>query len=203
MPDCPPNGAMLACNAAVQFNAEVQGEVPARYLWGWQTWHRASFQAMVTLPCRLQAMAWEVASPGDGVELRLEGDAGEGVQQGANSGAGGGVAQQGADLGGGHVLQLLQLQPAVLQLGQQLGRQRVAELAQRVLVAPQPLLECLPHEAAPKWLGRCAGLRRAGSRALLLSMTRALPVDAANGETRGQATGLTGQKPLSESTVAA
>mmetsp|Transcript_17116 Transcript_17116/g.51224 ORF Transcript_17116/g.51224 Transcript_17116/m.51224 type:complete len:220 (+) Transcript_17116:1426-2085(+) len=81
--------------------------------------------------------------PGDGVQLGLQGEAGEGVHQSPDAVPRRGVAQQGPDLAGAHVLQLVQLHPAVLQLRQQLRRQRVAELAQRVLVAPQPLLKSL------------------------------------------------------------
>jgi len=60
-------------------------------------------------------------------------------------------------------LQALQVEAAVLQLGQQLRRQRVLELPQRVLVRPQAALERL--RAAPRALfgAVCArACRRAG-----------------------------------------
>jgi hypothetical protein len=61
-------------------------------------------------------------------------------------------------------LELLQGQAAILDLEQQLRRQRIAKLPQRVLVLPQPPLQRLwESEICPSGL-QCLGSERTASR---------------------------------------
>ena len=77
-------------------------------------------------------------SPGDGLDLDIKLQGGEGGQAGSHHRPLGGVANDGPDLPGVHGLQALHGQAPILHLEQHLLAQHLLELAQRVLVCPLP-----------------------------------------------------------------
>ena len=81
--------------------------------------------------------------PGDWVQLRIQLQGRERLQAAVDAVSSSGVPQQGACIGRAHVPEPIQVQAPVLDLHQQLRLELALELAQRVLMWPQPPLKGL------------------------------------------------------------